>query len=185
MKESMQTGVSIREFARQVDRSEGMIRKLIRQGKLPRNEDGSIPIKEGFKAYDTYAKGVQARKKTKTIEALPDNDEAPMSASLNKAMNVTEKFNTARMAEKTYQAKLKELEYRLKKGELVEREKVEVDAQATASLVRERLMSIPVRISGLCEGRTARDIEEILEDAINDVLKSFQKSEFIKDELDE
>ena len=53
------------------------------------------------------------------------------------------------------------------------------DAQATAALVRERLMSIPVRVSGLCEGRTARDIEEILEDAINDVLKSFQKSEYI------
>ena len=40
-------------------------------------------------------------------------------------------------------------------------------------------MSIPVRYSGLLEGRTARDIEEILEDAINDALKAFQRSEFI------
>ena len=62
---------------------------------------------------------------------------------------------------------------------MIESEKVIADAQATAALVRERLMSILVRVSGLCEGRTARDIEEILEDAINDVLKSFQKSEYI------
>ena len=179
MKESMQSGVSIREFARQVGKSEGMIRKLIKQGKLPRNEDGSIPIKEGFTAYDKYAKAVDAKKK-KTVVALPDNDDAPMASAMNKAMNVTEAFNKARLAEKTYQAKLKELEYKLKHGELVERDKVEADAQATGSLVREQLMSIPVRFSGLCEGRTARDIEEILEDAINDALKALQKSEFIK-----
>ena len=172
-------GVSIREFARQVGRSEGMIRKLIKQDKLPRSEDGTIPIREGFRAYDKYMKGVEARKK-KTVATLPDNDDAPMGDATSKAVNVTEAFNKARLAEKTYQAKLKELEYKLKHGELVERDKVDADAQATATLVRERLMSIPVRVSGLCEGRIARDIEEILEDAINDALKHFHSSEFIE-----
>ncbi len=175
----MTEGVSIREFARQVGKSEGMIRKLIKQGKLPRNDDGSVPIRDGFKAYDKYAKAVAA-KKGKAVETLPDDDNAPMAGSASKAMNVTEAFNKARLAEKTYQAKLKELEYKLKHGELVERATVEADAQSTASLVRERLMSIPVRVSGLCEGRIARDIEEILEDAINDALKHFQNSEFIE-----
>lgn len=182
MKESMKTGVSIREFARQVGRSPSWISKMARQGKIPRNEDGSIPIEEGFLAYDKFNREVEEPKpksKKKEVEPLPDNDDAPMTSSASKAMNVTEAFNKARLAEKTYQAKLKEIEYKLKRGELIESEKVVADAQATAALVRERLMSIPVRVSGLCEGRTARDIEEILEDAINDVLKSFQKSEFI------
>ena len=102
-----------------------------------------------------------------------------MSGSAAKAMSVTEAFNKARLAEKTYQAKLKELEYKLKRGEIVEREKVVADAQAVGAFLREQFMSIPVRYSGLLEGRTARDIEEILEDAINDALKALQKSEFV------
>ena len=151
---------------------------------MPRNEDGTIPTQEGFKAFDAILREIEQKKanrqkQTQTVEALPDNDEAPMQDSVSKAMSVTEAFNKARLAEKTYQAKLKEIEYKLKRGDLIESEKVIADAQATAALVRERLMSIPVRVSGLCEGRTARDIEEILEDAINDVLKSLQKSEYI------
>ena len=169
--------VSVREFAKQVGRSKSWISKLAISGKLPRNDDGSIPLEAGFKAYDKLVKEAEAKKRK--VEPLSDDDNAPMAGAMSKAMNVTEAFNKARLAEKTYQAKLKELEYKLKHGELVERARVIEDAQATAALVRERLMSIPVRVSGLCEGRTARDIEEILEDAINDVLKSFQKSEYI------
>ena len=180
MKESVKSGVSVREFARQVGRSPSWISKMARQGKLPRNEDGSIPIQEGFAAYDKFNREVEATKaKQKKTEPLPDNDDAPMTESATKVMSVTEAFNKARLAEKTYQAKLKELEYKLKRGEIVEREKVVADAEAVGAFLREQFMSIPVRYSGLLEGRTARDIEEILEDAINDALKALQKSEFV------
>lgn len=181
MKKSVESGVSVREFARQVNRSPSWISKMAREGKLPRNEDGTIPIKEGFAAYDQFNRKVEESKKKakKDVDPLPDNDEAPMSETNSKAMNVTEAFNKARLAEKTYQAKLKELEYKLKRGDIVEREKVSEDARAVGAYFREQLMSIPVRYSGLLEGRTARDIEEILEDAINDALKAFQRSEFI------
>ena len=111
-------------------------------------------------------------------EELPDDDNAPMSPKMAKAQNVTEAFNKARAMEKTYQAKLKEIEFKLKQGDLVESAKVRQDAQATASALRARLMSIPVRVAGLCEGRTSREIEEILEGAIDDALKEFKKSEF-------
>ena len=178
------TSVTLREFARQIGRSHTWVQNKVKSGELPRNEDGTIPTQEGFKAFDAILREIEQKKanrqkQTQTVEALPDNDEAPMQDSVSKAMSVTEAFNKARLAEKTYQAKLKEIEYKLKRGDLIESEKVIADAQATAALVRERLMSIPVRVSGLCEGRTARDIEEILEDAINDVLKSLQKSEYI------
>ncbi len=170
--------VSVREFAKQVGRSKSWISKLAISGKLPRNEDGSIPLEAGFKAYDKFVKETEAKKRK--VEPLSDDDNAPMAGAMSKAMNVTEAFNKARLAEKTYQAKLKELEYKLKHGELVERARVIEDAQATGALLREQLMSIPVRYSGLCEGRTARDIEEILEGAINDALKALQKTEFIE-----
>ena len=139
MKESVKSGVSVREFARQVGRSPSWISKMARQGKLPRNEDGSIPIQEGFAAYDKFNREVEAIKaKQKKTEPLPDNDDAPMTESATKAMSVTEAFNKARLAEKTYQAKLKELEYKLKRGEIVEREKVVADAQAVGAFLRDR-----------------------------------------------
>jgi hypothetical protein len=39
-------------------------------------------------------------------------------------------------------------------------------------------MAIPPRVSSMCEGRIARDIEEIISDAINDALKDLQKVEY-------
>ena len=72
------------------------------------------------------------------------------------------------------------IEYKLKKGELVTRADVEADASAVAAEVRERLTSIPVRISALCEHQPARKIEEVMTDAIQDALVSFSKSKFVK-----
>lgn len=168
--------IGVREFARQIGKSHTWVYKLLKEGRLPRNEDGTIPVKAGFTVYNKILQGTS----TKAGETLPDSDDAPMSAPLVKAVNVTEAFNKARLAEKTYQAKLKEIEYKIKRGELVESSAVREDAAKTGSAVRGRLMSIPVRVSGLCEGRTAREIEEILEGAINDALTELQKSEFIE-----
>ena len=63
MKKSVESGVSVREFARQVNRSPSWISKMAREGKLPRNEDGTIPIKEGFAAYDQFNRKVEETKK--------------------------------------------------------------------------------------------------------------------------
>lgn len=172
--------VSQAEFARQVGVTAQRINKLVKDGRIPVNADKKIPIKAGFKAFDKIQKNAKAFKEIYSKTILPEDDNAPMSGSTSKAMNVTEAFNKARLAEKTYQAKLKEIEYKLKTGELVESQKVRADAQATASALRDRLMSTPVRIAGLCEGRTAREIEEIIEDALNEALSLFQKSEFIE-----
>ena len=161
--------VGVREFARQIGKSHTWVYKLLKEGKLPRNEDGTLPVNEAFAAYDKLTRGTERQP-----EELPDDDNAPMSPKMAKAQNVTEAFNKARAMEKTYQAKLKEIEL----GDLVESAKVRQDAQATASALRARLMSIPVRVAGLCEGRTSREIEEILEGAIDDALKEFKKSEF-------
>ena len=102
------------------------------------------------------------------------------SESLITARDITTQFNKARLAEKTYQAKLREIEYKLKKGEIVYRVDVESDAATVAAEVRERLTSIPVRISALCEHQPARRIEEVMTDAIQDALLSFSKSKFMK-----
>lgn len=193
--------IGVREFARQVGCSHVLILNLIKAGKMPQNKDGSIPLEEGLIAYENRKKKKEPktkkaepkkRKSTKKIKELPDNDppedgeetdDAPQkltSEKLISARDITTQFNKARLAEKTFQAKLREIEYKLKKGELVTRADVEADASAVAAEVRERLISIPVRISALCERQPARKIEEVMTDAIQDALISFSKSKFVK-----
>jgi type IV secretory pathway VirJ component len=199
--------IGVREFARQVGCSHVLILNLIKAGKMPQNKDGSIPLEEGLIAYENRKKKKEPkakkepktkkaepkkRKSTKKIKELPDNDppedgeetdDPPQkltSEKLISARDITTQFNKARLAEKTYQAKLREIEYKLKKGELVTRADVEADASAVAAEVRERLTSIPVRISALCERQPARKIEEVMTDAIQDALISFSKSKFVK-----
>lgn len=199
--------IGVREFARQVGCSHVLILNLIKAGKMPQNKDGSIPLDEGLVAYENRKKkkepkdqketkkkktSPKKRKSPKKIKELPDDDppeageeteeSAPKLTSdkLISARDITTQFNKARLAEKTYQAKLREIEYKLKKGELVTRADVESDAAAVAAEVRERLTSIPVRISALCEHQPARKIEEVMTDAIQDALVSFSKSKFVK-----
>lgn len=199
--------IGVREFARQVGCSHVLIINLIKAGKMPQNKDGTIPLDEGLVAYENRkkkkepkdkkeTKGKKAaskkRKKTTKLKELPDDDPpedgldvaepAPKltSEKLISARDITTQFNKARLAEKTYQAKLREIEYKLKKGELVTRADVEADAATVAAEVRERLTSIPVRISALCEHQPARKIEEVMTDAIQDALISFSKSKFVK-----
>ena len=198
--------IGVRELARQVGCSHVLILNLIKAGKMPQNKDGSIPLDAGLIAYenrnnkkepkekDTKKKksATKKRKSPKKIKELPDDDppeageeteeSAPKLTSdkLISARDITTQFNKARLAEKTYQAKLREIEYKLKKGELVTRADVESDASAVAAEVRERLTSIPVRISALCEHQPARKIEEVMTDALQDSLGSISKAIFVK-----
>lgn len=198
--------IGVREFARQVGCSHVLILNLIKAGKMPQNDDGSIPLDAGLVAYENRKKkkepkekdpkkkkpAPKKRKSPKKIKELPDDDPpedgevstdpAPKltSEKLVNARDITTQFNKARLAEKTFQAKLREIEYKLKKGELVTRADVEADASSVAAEVRERLSSIPVRISALCEHQPARKIEEVMTDAIQDALISFSKSKFVK-----
>lgn len=168
-----QSSLSIREFARQIDKPHSWVQRRIKEGKITPDADGKIPIETAF---DEVQALIDAASEEEANEAA--KDEPVQLAAPSRVKNVAEAFNKARLAEKTFQAKLKEIEYRMKKGDLLERADVEADAEKTASALRGRLMSVPVRIAGLCEGRTSREIEEILETALNDVLSEFKKSEF-------
>lgn len=196
--------VGVRELARQIGCSHVLLLRLIKEGRMPKNKDGTIPLNAGLAAYEnrkntkpkkTESKDSKEKKKkpgrkpkAKFLPEDPEDDSpevetpAPTTDKLISVRDVTTQFNKARLAEKTYQAKLKEIEFKLKKEILVEKTEVEADASATASEIRERLTSIPVRVSALCERKTAREIEEILTDAIQDALTSFSKSKFVKDE---
>ena len=62
---------------------------------------------------------------------------------------------------------------------LIPVEEVDADAEKVGNLIRSKLTTLPSRVSTMCEGRTARDIEEILSDEINNALEELHEL-FIK-----
>ena len=113
------------------------------------------------------------------IEDTPDIPINDKAARAKEAVSINAALNKAKLAEKTFQARLKELDFKEKSGELLEKSAVEAEAQWLAEQVKSKLMAIPPRISSMCEGRIAREIEEIITDAINNALKELQKCKYI------
>lgn len=188
--------VSQREFAKRVGRSHVWVNRLVKEGRLPSNSKGQIPLTSGLEAYQAAftagqdanrKRGEEERRKAaakkaapKTakgneVDSLPHVDIPPSGATV---ALINQQFNRARLAEKTFQAKLRELEYKEASGELIPRDDVQADAERTGAEVRERLMSVPPRVAGLCEGKTAREIERIIEEAINEALSALQRARF-------
>lgn len=173
--------LSISAFARHVGRSRTQIQRLLAAGVLPRNEDGSIPAREGIEAYRQYQMRVKDPKGAKLAEKSPKIDMSGIQTVADADDEVLKDnviFSKARAQEKVYAAKLKQLEVQQKTGVLFFKEDIEADAQRVATEVRGALLSIPPRIAAVCEGRTAREIQSIIEDAINDALEGLQKGEF-------
>lgn len=163
--------VSVLEFSKRVGVSHTWIGKLVKKGILKKDDAGLLPVAENLELYKQYADNIDANKR----KSLPMSERGIDPDGATPADSVTLAFNKAKLAEKTYQARLKELDYKVRTGELLEREKVDAEAAWLAEKVKAKLMAIPPRVSSMCEGRIARDIEEIISDAINDALKDLQK----------
>lgn len=197
MTDAATDGVSVRAFAQQVGRSHVAILKRIKAGDIPRNADGTIPLAEGLKAFAAFEKRSPAKKaapkkapakpaatkpkavakkapasSVKTIDDEPDDTLAP---TVGEASAVATAYNKAKLAEKTYQAKLKELEFKLRKREIIPRSEVEEQVEALAVKVRGKLLAVPARVAVMCEGRPAREIEDIFATAIDEALADMQK----------
>lgn len=113
-----------------------------------------------------------------TIEDTPEfitNDKAERT---KEAVRVNTAMNKVKLAKEARQAEKIDIEVKRLKGELLEKSEVEAEAQWLAEQVKSKLMAIPPRISSMCEGRIAREIEEIITDAINNALKELQKCKY-------
>lgn len=156
--------VSRREMGRHLGISTQHVSRLVNSGVFPLNEEGKIPFTDGVEAWQKYSMNLKrpsAGKAAKTGN-MPVVSKAYTD---NKAM-----FDAAKAQEKVYAAKLKQLEVQRLTRELFAKEEIESDARELAGEIRGRLLAMPSRVAALCENRTAREIERILGDAVNDVI---------------
>lgn len=180
--------ISLREFARRMDRSASYIHKLINAGKVPR-VDGKIPWPEARDALESARQPEWDALREHNAGIREANRKggppAPRSAPVDSApiaggsvADVNAAFQRARASEKIYQAELRKLEFRARKGELVEKDGVVADAVDTAAEIRSLLLSVPSSVAPSCVGKSAREIEALIEDGIVRAMKALQNSAF-------
>lgn len=202
------TVVSKAAFARHIGVSRPAVTKMVNAGRIPVRGDGKINLEEAVVAYegskqigrevsaDNGKKGgkppVKERKKpgpkpkpkaAAKIPELPDedDDQEPITATGLSQQSLANQFNKAKLAKETYTAKLKEMEYKKARGELLEIDEVRTDAKKTAEDVRAKLFAIAPKLAPQVVGKEPREAQRMIEDAINRALTAFHTSKFAKE----
>ncbi len=186
---TFQDGCSQRQIADELGVSRAQVCLMREKGVFKADEHGKISLSEAKKAYSEYqsslkkGKSERSRKAAgKLLEAIgteiPDDSDfkdvyrrwmASVESDPIGVLNAAKAYLTALQA-KAEKLKLDELE-----GRLLTVEKVNQDAEHCAELIRSKLITIPSRAATICEGRSAREIEEIITDEVNSALEELQK----------
>lgn len=197
------TVVTKSKFAEHIGVSKPAVSKMVKAGRIPVRDDGKINLEEAVVAYESTRQiGREASKdngkkggkkpaagsKRATTKRKPnpvdldgaDNDE-PMTFSGGNQRNIGEQYNKAKLAKETYTAKLKEIEYKKARGELLEIDEVKADARRIAEDVRGKLLAIPQKLAQQIVDKSPREAQRMLEESINKALTALHKSRFTKD----
>lgn len=162
------------------------INKLIKEGRIPTNDDGKIPKNAGIEAWKTcrvvgFEKAGEAGKKyggdpRKTKKAVrgfrhdqihgeDEDDEAPQDSDLGA------RYNKAKTEEKEWMARRRRLDYEIEKKKWVLVEDVKREAGEVAAELVKQFSSLPARISVSLENKEASFIQQALENELNEIIK--------------
>lgn len=162
------------------------INKLIKEGRIPTNADGKIPKNAGIEAWKTcrvvgFEKAAAAGakyggdpKKTKNRSGMTrsvDDDEPVDSTDLGA------RYNKAKTLEKEEMARKRRFENDVEEGKYVLKSDVRAEASELAGSVKQKLISIAPIIAVTAEGKTATQIQKIVEKHINEALGMLQELE--------
>ena len=187
------------EFARIVGVSKPYITKLVKTGKLKLNENGKLNLEESKKilsssknpSFDANrehaqkqkgvplkervekAQEVKPHKKEKT-NLIDDEDIKDLDSESMYKINIL--FNKARAAEKVALAKLRDIDVKIKKGELLEAETVKREAAEVGNLITQKLYNMVYKLAPLLVGvETQKQAKDILESEVEIVLEELNR----------
>ena len=189
------------EFARIVGVSKPYITKLVKTGKLKLNENGKLNLEESkkilsssknpsFDANREHAqkqKGVPLKERVEksTAENIPkqetpkttNNDSEDLGNTVpNDMFKINILFNKARAAEKVALAKLRDIDVKIKKGELLEAETVKREAAEVGNLITQKLYNMVYKLAPLLVGvETQKQAKDILESEVEIVLEELNR----------
>ena len=191
--------VSQAEFARIIGVSKPYITKLVKTGKLKLNENGKLNLEESkkilsssknpsFDANREHAqkqKGVPLKERVekaqsakplneKAKDLIDDEDTKDLDSESMYKINIL--FNKARAAEKVALAKLRDIDVKIKKGELLDAETVKREAAEVGNLITQKLYNMVYKLAPLLVGvETQKQAKDILESEVEIVLEELNR----------
>jgi phage terminase Nu1 subunit (DNA packaging protein) len=177
--------VSRYAFAKRIGVTLTHVKRLVESGVLQTDDNDMLSSRAALKAYNAYQEKIKESgrgRKTavKLLDELKDCGGEDFKAIYEKWMaNVDRDPQTVLNAARAYLTAVQAKEEKLKLDELEGRlysiDKINADAEAVGTIVRSKLLALPARVATMCEGRSSRDIEEIITDELNGALEEMQK----------
>lgn len=168
------------------------VRRLIEKGFFILDENNKLSLSQAREAFVNYQKDIGNKKLNKVkaqshkllneinLKDVSDSDIENFKEVYSRwVSNVEIDPMTVLNSAKAYLAAIQAKQEKIKLDELEGRvfsiDVINRDAKKCGELIRTKLMTIPARVATLCEGRTARDIEDIINNEINKALEELQK----------
>lgn len=192
--------VTCAEFAREMGVSRQRIHALLASGRLPRNEDGSVPLVLARRAYAALAirvedgevrgggRHTQTEKSARAPAAappavaqkIPSRAPAPPSPPavdppLKSAVaggDEHEVILSAKARAEVAAAALAELKLEKLRGTLVDRRKSERLVEGAMIAIRDRILGVPARVAARLSGADTKTIERTLKTELTKALEA-------------
>ncbi len=182
-------GVSQSALARNLGISRAQVRTLIDKGIFTTDDAKRVSMSDAVQAYQQYQNTIEENRRNKGRKAA-----TKMMEDIRSSVDVGDDFeetfqnwlsqiddnpiavlNCAKAYMTAVQTKQEKLKLDELEGRLYSIERINADAEKIGLAIKSKFSSLPARIATVCEGRTARDIEEIISDEINNCLAELQK----------
>jgi hypothetical protein len=174
--------ISIREYARRRGCSDTSVHKAIREGKIVNgrvvDKDGKPKINPAIADVEWQSNHNPAyERKTKRgtqVFNADAGDLAPQqTGSDGQAVRNEQTLAAAKRAQAVYKAKLSELEFKKKAGQLVNKDEVYKALFAAGQELRQSIMAIPDRtIDNILAARSRNEAHNLLTNALADALEA-------------
>ena len=145
-----------------------------RAEKAQSNENWTVLQGKEKDEYIESLKTKTAPKKEKPKDLIDDEDTKDLDSESMYKINIL--FNKARAAEKVALAKLRDIDVKIKKGELLESEIVKKEAAEVGNLITQKLYNMVYKLAPLLVGvETQKQAKDILESEVEIVLEELNR----------
>lgn len=163
------------EFARLRGVSRQLVSKDVKSGKIP-TENGLIDPISALAALALTAD--PAKSPNPAVPSVSLGRLSPPAGEESEGDHVVVSYHIAKAKRESYQAELARLDWRRKKGELVERADVKRDARLCGKRMKDRMLGIPARLDAILAAEIdPRAIRLMLLDEISKALEGLPLEE--------
>ena len=142
--------------------------------KAQSNENWTVLQGKEKDEYIESLKPKTAPKKEKEKDLIDDEDTKDLDSESMYKINIL--FNKARAAEKVALAKLRDIDVKIKKGELLDAETVKREAAEVGNLITQKLYNMVYKLAPLLVGvETQKQAKDILESEVEIVLEDLNR----------